>query len=644
MSDAKEAEATVLLVDDDRFQLQVLRLHFRREGFHVLTAESGEEALRVLAGNPVDAVVADVLMPHMDGYVLARSIREIPGQGRLPLVLVSPDEPASREHEQAMASGAQAIVGRRSDAGAALRAVQRLLTALAPEREALAPLEFVQEGVLLVDEAGRLLFANEAASRLTGWTRAEMAASGVHGLLHGSCAGEPAADGGACPCCAAPQPGGTVLLTHLRTRAGGQVAVRHEARPAGSLGPPESVLITLLDMSRVRDLEEQLRVAQAVEAFGQLAGGVAHAFNNLLTPILGNVSLVRDRLTEAGAGRLAEPLADAERAGRRAADLVEQILAFGERPGPSPRPTDLAAIVEDVGRFMRRTLDRTIGVGIEVEEGLSAVRGDPALIHQVLLRLALASRDSIRSRREREPGADERIVFAARNVSVDEGASALRPGSRPGLWAAVSVVDNGAGMERDATASVVRALSTADEAIPGPSGPALEAARAVLGGHRGWVEFDSDPDRGTTATLFLPATAEEVERITRSTMPALPRGSGRVLLVDDDALVRALGRRLLEAGGYDVHEAENGLDALADYRDADPPFDLVVLDLSMPVMSGEETLGEFLEMDPDARVILWSGWSHGAGEGFEELGARAFIAKPFDSRRLLTTVAKVLAG
>jgi PAS domain S-box-containing protein len=422
------------------------------------------------------------------------------------------------------------------------------------------------------------------------------------------------------------RPDGTTVTTDLWF-----VALRDDDRAyRGGLG-------ISVDVTEQLRLEEQLRQAQKMEAFGQLAGGVAHDFNNLLTAVLGNLSLVK--LSPGDPNRAL--LAAAELAGSRAADLTRKLLGYARRSHLYLAPVRVGEVIDEVVGILRRTLDPRIVIRTEVGP-TPPVRADATLVNQVLFNLCLNSRDAIDG-----PG---EVVVSAEAVAVADATAARIPDARPGAFVRVSVRDTGRGMDEDVRRRIFEPFFTT-KAVGQGTGLGLAMVHGIMKQHGGWVACDTKAGAGTRFDLYFPVSAMAVRAAEPPAVPPPPAvvrtppprtSRGTVLLVDDEALIRNVARAVLESAGFAVVEAEDGIDAVEKFRDAPPgTFGLVILDLTMPRMSGRDAFRQILDLDPAACILFSSGYSN--DDVSELAGAAGMLTKPYRPDNLLAAVRKALA-
>lgn len=388
----------------------------------------------------------------------------------------------------------------------------------------------------------------------------------------------------------------------------------------------------LLFTSRDR-FEDQRLQAQKLQALGQLAGGIAHDFNNLLGVVLANVThlLGLETLPQDATRR---SLTEVETAARRAVDLTNQLLAFARSGRRQHKATDTAVLVGDAIRLLRRTLHRAITLSSDVPEGL-AVSGDPSQLLQVLMNLCINAGDampqggqlSIRAWRQAVAGSEEHYESLA-----------------PGMYVIIEVKDTGVGMDEQTAERIFEPFFTTKPKGKG-TGLGLATAFAIARDHGGHIRVQSQPEQGATFTVYLPASALAPlrhERVTKEGQAG--RLSGTVLVADDEELVRYALQRVMEHAGMSVLTACNGLEAVNVYRERREEIDLVVLDLDMPEMDGEQALAKIRELDPAAKVVIASGYVLREREAsLRALGVHGFLHKPYDSVTLVRTVAKVVA-
>jgi CheY-like chemotaxis protein len=380
-----------------------------------------------------------------------------------------------------------------------------------------------------------------------------------------------------------------------------------------------------------------MREAQKLESIGLLAGGVAHDFNNLLTGILGNTSLVLDELPTSS--RLRPLLENVMLASERAADLTRQLLAYSGKGRFFVQPRDVSTLVREIGSLIQSSIPKKVQLQLELAEDLPAVELDSAQMQQLLMNLVINGAEAIGEGRNgvvrvRTLLRDVDQMYIARNhFAVDP--------APPGRYVAIQVEDNGCGMEDGVRRHIFDPFFTTK--FTG-RGLGLAAALGIVRGHKGSIRIESEPGRGTTFEVLLPAGSEQRVEETPAAEPRKElRGAGAILVVDDEELVRKLARATLTHFGYTVLEAANGAEAVEVFREHADEISLVLLDMMMPVKGGEEALEEIRAIRPEATVIGSSGFNESvAKERFGGHGLASFLQKPYSARLLAERVKQAI--
>lgn len=386
------------------------------------------------------------------------------------------------------------------------------------------------------------------------------------------------------------------------------------------------------DVTEQTLLENQLRQAQKMEAIGQLAGGVAHDFNNLLTGILGYANIIK---SNAQLGDSVHKGADViEVAAKRAARLTEQLLGFARKGKHQNVPVDLHDTVREAIDLLNRTIDKRISIKQHFHVEKATVLGDPGQMQQVLLNLAINARDAMPT------GGD--LVFETNLVDIDETFCKTHPGTVPGKYIMASVSDTGCGISDNVRERIFEPFFTTKEIGKG-TGMGLAMVYGIVKNHKGSIWVYSEVDRGTIVKVYFPVfgTAET----SNESVPEgeIKHGSGRIILVDDEEVVRDVAAAMLETIGYDVIQAAGGQDAVELFKDNHDTIDLAIIDMIMPKMGGRECFLAFREIDPNMRAILSTGFGlDGAAQEIIDLGMQGFIQKPYVLRELSNAVARVM--
>jgi PAS domain S-box-containing protein len=391
---------------------------------------------------------------------------------------------------------------------------------------------------------------------------------------------------------------------------------------------------TYQDITERHQLEAQLLRSQKMEAIGQLAGGIAHDFNNLLVVISGSADFASTMLT------LDDPvqtdLREIQRAAGRAANLTRQLLTFARRQVSAPQILNLNDLILEIDKLLRRLIHEHIMLQTLPAPDLWPVQADPGQLEQVLVNLAVNARDAMPQ--------GGRLTIETANVVLDQEYARMHPTVVPGPYVLLAVTDTGAGMSAEVLHHAFEPFFTTKEPGQG-TGLGLATCYGIVSQHGGSIELYSEVGQGTSVKVYLPrAAGATVAPLARQEADLVPRGTETVLLVEDEAAVRALTARILRRQGYMVLEAANGIEALDVVRHhTSAPIDLLLTDMVMPKLGGHELAEQLRRTIPSIRVLFMSGYTDNAliQNGLLDPGV-TFIQKPFTPSALARSVRALL--
>ncbi|HXG12793.1 MAG TPA: ATP-binding protein [Gemmataceae bacterium] len=419
----------------------------------------------------------------------------------------------------------------------------------------------------------------------------------------------------------------------LRLRSG-QVRDLSASMELIELDGEPCVLTRLRDITEHKRLEAQFLQAQKMEAVGRLAGGVAHDFNNLLTIITGYADL-----TLAGLGKqesLRASVKEIKSAAERATALIRQLLLFSRRAILTPVVLDLNVLVSDLDKMLRRLIGEDIELTTALDPALRPVKADPGQLEQVLMNLAINARDAMPH--------GGKLLIETRNVELSSAYVQAHREIRPGPYVLLAVSDTGCGMDAATKAHLFEPFFTTKEAGKG-TGLGLATVYGIVKQSGGYIYVYSEPGHGASFKIYLPpAEGVTMPPRPRPSAPDIPRGTGTVLLVEDEEGVRTVARQVLQHCGYQVLEARHSREALRLGEQHPGAIDLLVTDVVMPQMSGRQLADRLARLRPNLRVLYMSGYTDDAilRHGILDKGVN-FIEKPFAPEALARTVSRMLA-
>ncbi len=388
---------------------------------------------------------------------------------------------------------------------------------------------------------------------------------------------------------------------------------------------------TVKDITLQKILERQLIEAQKMDAIGKLAGGIAHDFNNILASIVGYTEMAIDESEEA----LRENyLVQVLRSSDRAKNLVRQILTFSRHREHEKKSVDMARIMRESLRMLRSTLPTTIDIQQKISSGPKTVYADPVQMQQVIINLCTNSAHAMG-----EKGGLLQVGLF--NMTVSDENTEPQDDLKPGSYVVLEIMDTGHGIDHSIIDKIFDPFFTTKEVGLG-TGLGLSVVYGIVTDHEGVIRLSSEPEKGTVFHIYLPY--EEEPGVTEfSDYGNIPEGNEHIFFIDDDPDILVLGQRLLEALGYKVTTAENGIKALAMFRAQPEIFDLVVTDMTMPGMTGTELAVAMIEIRPELPVILCTGYSsHIDEEKAKKMGIGAFMLKPIVKKYLAETIRELL--
>lgn len=493
-------------------------------------------------------------------------------------------------------------------------------------------LDSIAEGVIATDSEGRVSRMNPVAEKISGWSLKEAI-------------GKPLAqvfcvkNGNTGELCSNLEQqilnrNDLVNLSRfnfLIDRDGKELPITSTAAPIrDEFSNITGIVIVFHDMTEESIIQEKLRQSQKMDAVGQLAGGVAHDFNNALSGIIGAVQLLQKEASSDYSKRFLKLI---EKSADRAADLTAKLLAFSRKSNAETAPQDFHTIIQASIDILSRTTDRRIIIKTDLKAEKFTVRGNFSELESLLLNLGINASHAM-------PEGGE-LIFTTKNVALEEEyCNASTFTIKPGKYLLLEVADTGTGISPENLNRIFEPFFTTKEQGKG-TGLGLSAAFGTIVQHHGAINAYSELGRGTIFRIYLPTIDEAA--IQEEKKYELTPGTGTILLIDDEPAIRFTNRLLLESAGYKVLVAENGLTGIEVFRENADLIDLVILDMIMPEMNGCECFNHLIEIDPAAKVILCSGFPQDADvEQMKKLGLVSFLYKPCRGDELTRQVADAL--
>jgi nitrogen-specific signal transduction histidine kinase len=393
------------------------------------------------------------------------------------------------------------------------------------------------------------------------------------------------------------------------------------------------LLLLAQDVSQRALLERQLRQAQKMEAIGQLAAGVAHDFNNILTVIQGQAGILKQKLDSNGPQK--KSLEDITTAASRAGTLIRQLLMFSRKQTMQFRHLDLNQTISNTINMLERLVGEHVELEFHPQTSLPAIHADTSMLEQIILNLAVNARDAMPK--------GGKISLTTSVLPINRPATPLDPECRNGEFVCLTFQDDGAGMEPHVISRIFEPFFTTKAPGKG-TGLGLSTVFGVVRQHRGWLEVESKPNEGTTFRVYFPASQQAAENIERPTDTTSPTGNETVLVAEDEDVLREMVVQALRIHGYTVLEAASGPAALEVWDKANQPIDLLFTDMVMHGgILGGELAERLVERSPTLKVIYTSGYSPGmAGKDVSLMEDRNFLPKPYSIGKLTRFVRECL--
>jgi two-component system cell cycle sensor histidine kinase/response regulator CckA len=485
--------------------------------------------------------------------------------------------------------------------------------------------------IAVVDANGQRLYNSPAYGRILGYSPEELQGTSGFEQIHPDDrplveqAAREARSGGV----------GRTIQYRLRHKDGSwRILESRSSAILNAQGDVEKLVVVNRDVSERKSLEEQFRQAQKMEAVGRLSGGVAHDFNNLLGVIIGYAEFLQERLGPGHAlrGSVDEILS----AGKRAATLTRQLLAFSRQQVLDPKVLDLNAAVSDMDKLLRRLIGEDIELTTILSPDLGRVKADHGQLEQVILNLAVNARDAMPH--------GGKLVVQTKNFVMDEAFVRRYPYPvQPGPYACLTMSDTGIGMDAETKARAFEPFFTTKEKGKG-TGLGLSTVYGVVKQSGGYIDTISAPGAGTTFVIYLPSVSEAIQT-ERPSASVVGSSDGRetILLAEDEGSLRTLTRNTLELCGYKVLEAKDGADAIKVSERHTGPIDLLLTDVVMPGMGGNQLAQELTRRRPEIKALFMSGYT-GQTVGVQgpiDPGS-AFVPKPFTRDTLTRKIREVL--
>lgn len=391
---------------------------------------------------------------------------------------------------------------------------------------------------------------------------------------------------------------------------------------------PEEGVSFILDLTERKKLERQFLRAQRMESIGTLAGGIAHDLNNILTPIMMSIAMLRELMVDPVGAQLLDTI---EVTAKRGADIVRQVLTFARGVEGERHEVQAKHLLHELESIIKDTFPRDVRLEFFIPTDCWTILGDPTQLHQILMNLCVNARDAM--------PAGGCLSIRVENVLFDDQYAAMNVQLKAGRYLKICVTDTGTGIPAEIHDKIFDPFFTTKEVSHG-TGLGLSTVQAIVKGHGGAINVYSEAGRGTTFTVYLPAmTVAGAEQEHLPNFPGVPRGHGEtILLVDDEAAILMITGQTLLAFGYHVLTAENGADAIAVYAQHRQEIALVLIDMMMPVMAGPAAIHALRRINPTVRIIATSGLNTNNGTPLSTQAGKDFLMKPYSADTLLKAI------
>lgn len=392
-------------------------------------------------------------------------------------------------------------------------------------------------------------------------------------------------------------------------------------------------LSILKDVTQRWQMKDDLAQVQKMESVGMLAGGIAHDFNNILGGILGYASLMKLQLSKDE--KFYKFVESIEKSAERGADLTNQLLVFARKGRAKLKTVQLNRSVRETIKIIQSTFPKTIEIEVHLSDRIPSVQADEAQLHQIIMNLCVNARDAIQG--------TGRISINTKSIYIDDETAKLHTNITTGQFVLLEVIDNGIGMDQGTAKRIFEPFFTTKEQGRG-TGLGLSMIYGFVKGHNGFIDVESNPGKGSIFRIFLPAVKPPSSVF--ETDKSIPQGNDElILIVDDEIVLRDFLKQALEGYGYKTLLAENGEKGIELFKVNKGEIRLIILDMIMPKLSGEQTLKRIREIDSNVNVLIASGYSE--KDKFEDIGRQkisGILHKPFRINKLLSQIRTILDG
>ncbi len=661
----------ILVVDDQSENRYFLSTLLGAMGHEVETGANGQEALAKLHAAPYDMVISDILMPVMDGFQLCRTVRQEEALKRILFIFYTATYVEDEDEVFALRLGADRFLRKPMEPELFVQEVQalilqaknrqeegekpedddkevlklynarlikkledkmlRLEKEMAERNRLSIAIHQASEAVLITDQEGKVEYVNPAFGQITGYPPDE-----IIGEVPSILKGKPTEESFYRSLWKTLRQGG-IWRGHLtdRGKSGGTIqwtaTVSPLRDPAGQVTGYAAIL---RDVTMEEQLKASLVQSQKMESIGTLASGIAHDFNNILSAIIGNAEMgLYSPLPPDHVVR--QHLEQILQAGERASGLVRQILTFSRRREPEMTLVSLTAVIKEALRLLRASIPTTIDIQMRLPDHSSLLIADIGQIHQIIMNLCTNAAQAMKS------------SGGVLTICLDESKSwpahyqDTEHGRRTGPCLHLSVTDTGSGIPKEIQEKIFEPYFTTKPLGKG-TGLGLAVVHGIVSSLNGVVFVESEEAKGSTFHIYLPCTDMD-EKPADEESAAIPRGSERILFVDDEVILAETGSCILRHLGYAVTTATSIHEALRVFRENPNFFDLAITDLTMPEMTGDKLAMEMLSVRADLPIILCTGYSDpSVEEEARKIGIREFAPKPLSTRLLATKIRSVL--